>query len=77
VKTRLLFDEYQRRGMAIHYVPIDISASMLEESARHLMTAYPRLRIVPSRRTIGTDSPRYQTRKRVSCCFGSNLSNFT
>jgi uncharacterized SAM-dependent methyltransferase len=30
VKTRLLLDECQRRGYLTQYIPIDISASMLE-----------------------------------------------
>lgn len=78
VKTRLLFDEYQRRRIAIHYVPIDISASMLEESARNLMAAYPRLRID----ALATDYwyglaalPNSQT--RLVLFLGSNLGNFT
>ena len=78
VKTRLLFDEYQRRGMAIHYVPIDISASMLEESARNLMAAYSRLQID----ALATDYwhglaalPNSQT--RLVLFLGSNLGNFT
>ena len=78
VKTRLLFDEYQRRGMAIRYVPIDISASMLEESARNLMIAYPRLQID----ALATDYwhglaalPNSQT--RLVLFLGSNLGNFT
>jgi dimethylhistidine N-methyltransferase len=78
VKTRLLFDEYQRRGMTIHYVPIDISASMLEESARNLMAAYPRLQID----ALATDYwhglaalPNSQT--RLVLFLGSNLGNFT
>ena len=78
VKTRLLFDEYQRRGMAIQYVPIDISASMLEESAKNLMAAYSRLQID----ALATDYwhglaalPNSQT--RLVLFLGSNLGNFT
>lgn len=78
VKTRLLFDEYQRREQALHYVPIDISASMLEESARTLTTVYPRLQID----ALATDYwhglaalPHAQT--RLVLFLGSNLGNFT
>lgn len=78
VKTRFLFDEYQHRGLAIHYVPIDISASMLEESAQNLMTAYPQLQIDG----LATDYwhglaalPYSQT--RLVLFLGSNLGNFT
>jgi L-histidine Nalpha-methyltransferase len=78
VKTRLLFDEYQQRGMAIHYVPIDISASMLEESAKSLMTAYPRLQIDALATDYGhglAALPNSQT--RLVLFLGSNLGNFT
>ncbi|NOT55947.1 MAG: L-histidine N(alpha)-methyltransferase [Deltaproteobacteria bacterium] len=78
VKTRLLFDEYQRREQALHYVPIDISASMLEESARTLTTIYPRLQIDG----LATDYwhglaalPHAHT--RLVLFLGSNLGNFT
>jgi dimethylhistidine N-methyltransferase len=78
VKTRLLFDEYQRRGQTLHYVPIDISASMLEESAKTLTTLYPRLQIDG----LATDYwhglaslPHAQT--RLVLFLGSNLGNFT
>jgi L-histidine N-alpha-methyltransferase len=78
VKTRLLFDEYQQRGMAIHYVPIDISASMLEESAKSLMIAYPRLQIDALATDYGhglAALPNSQT--RLVLFLGSNLGNFT
>ena len=78
VKTRFLFDEYQRREQTLHYVPIDISASMLEESARNLTTVYPRLQID----ALATDYwhglaalPNSQT--RLVLFLGSNLGNFT
>jgi L-histidine Nalpha-methyltransferase len=77
VKTRLLFDEYQQRGMAIRYVPIDISASMLEESARNLMTAYPRLQIDALATDYGhglAALPNSHT--RLVLFLGSNLGNF-
>ena len=77
-KTRFLFDEYQRREQTLHYVPIDISASMLEESARNLTTVYPRLQID----ALATDYwhglaalPNSQT--RLVLFLGSNLGNFT
>ena len=78
VKTRLLFDEYQRREQALHYVPIDISASMLEESARALTTIYPRLQIDGLATDYGNGLaalPHAQT--RLVLFLGSNLGNFT
>lgn len=78
VKTRLLLDECQRRQHHIRYVPIDISASMLEASARNLTADYPNLHID----ALATDYlnglfalPRAQS--RLVLFLGSNLGNFT
>ncbi|NET36980.1 MAG: L-histidine N(alpha)-methyltransferase, partial [Cyanothece sp. SIO1E1] len=45
VKTRLLLDAYARQGYPLRYRPIDVSAGMLENSARALLADYPRLYI--------------------------------
>ncbi|MGF1458196.1 MAG: L-histidine N(alpha)-methyltransferase [Leptolyngbyaceae cyanobacterium] len=44
-KTRLLFDAYQRQGTPLRYVPVDVSGSILESSARDLLVEYPTLTI--------------------------------
>jgi dimethylhistidine N-methyltransferase len=44
-KTRLLFDAVLARQEELDYAPIDIDPHVLEESARELLNAYPRLRI--------------------------------
>lgn len=44
-KTRLLIDALCRTGPHLRYVPIDISRSALEDSARGLLDAYPALSI--------------------------------
>lgn len=47
-KTRLLLNAYQSQGAALHalhYVPIDVSAGMLETSAHQLIAAYPTLQV--------------------------------
>ena len=78
VKTRLLFDEYQRQDHHLHYVPIDISASMLEETARGLLTDYPSMSI----EALATDyldglTALPNTRPRLVLFLGSNLGNFS
>jgi L-histidine Nalpha-methyltransferase len=45
-KTRVLIEAFLRRHGALRYVPVDISRSMLEESAHALLAAYPALEIV-------------------------------
>lgn len=44
-KTRILLDAYQELGHPLHYLPIDISGGILEQSARSLLTEYPTLHI--------------------------------
>ncbi len=78
VKTRLLFDEYQRQDCLLHYVPVDISASMLEETARGLLADYPTMSI----EALATDylaglSALPNTRPRLVLFLGSNLGNFS
>ena len=78
VKSRLLFDEYQRQDHLLHYVPIDISASMLEETARSLLSDYPTMSI----EALATDylyglTALPNTRPRLVLFLGSNLGNFS
>ncbi len=44
-KTRLLLDAYQGLGYPLRYLPIDVSASILEEGARRLLKDYPSLQV--------------------------------
>ena len=78
-KTRLLFDAYQSLGEALYYVPIDVSAGMLEASAQQLLAEYPTLEI---HGLIGTYEqalahlPPSPTSKRMVFFLGSSLGNF-
>lgn len=78
VKTRLLFDEGQRRNLELRYVPIDISAPMLEATAKALVGEYPHM-IVDA---LATDYLNGLTalpngKPRLVIFLGSNLGNFT
>lgn len=44
-KTRILLDAYNQLGNSIRYLPIDVSAGMLESSARKLLVDYPSLEV--------------------------------
>lgn len=44
-KTRILLDAYEKCGYPLHYIPIDVSAGMLESSARQLLSEYSELRV--------------------------------
>jgi dimethylhistidine N-methyltransferase len=78
LKTRLLLDECQRREYQASYVPIDISAAMLETTARSLIAEYPRLYIeaLAADYLTGLTSLPASTR-RVVLFLGSNLGNFS
>ncbi len=44
-KTRLLLDAYEAHAYALRYVPIDVSAGILESSAKQLLADYPSLQV--------------------------------
>ena len=44
-KTRIVIDAYLRRHKRLHYVPIDISREMLEQSSAELLGDFPGLRV--------------------------------
>lgn len=46
-KTRILLDAMQAAGSAERYVPVDISAEFLAQSAEELRREYPRLEVAP------------------------------
>lgn len=45
-KTRLLIEAFLHRGVAVRYVPVDISRSMLEQSSLALLREYATLEIL-------------------------------
>ncbi len=78
VKTRLLLDEYQRRFATQHYVPIDISSSMLAATAKTLIADYQHLRVDG----LATDyfhglAALPESQLRLVLFLGSNLGNFS
>jgi L-histidine Nalpha-methyltransferase len=78
VKTRLLLDESTRRGYQLHYVPIDISESMLRETAHTLSLEYPQIAVdgLVTDYTHGL-AALPQALRRLVLFLGSNLGNFT
>ncbi|NJL81265.1 MAG: L-histidine N(alpha)-methyltransferase [Richelia sp. SM2_1_7] len=44
-KTRILLDAYHKLGYPLRYLPIDVSAGILEASARQLLVDYPTLQV--------------------------------
>jgi dimethylhistidine N-methyltransferase len=79
-KTRLLIEALLGRQPDLHFIPVDISASQLENSSRVLLQSYPRLRITAyaSDYYDGLNALRNDTeRGRTLALFlGSNIGNF-
>lgn len=78
-KTRLLLNAYQSLGYPLRYFPIDVSGSILEESAKQLLRDYPFLHI---HGLVSTYELALQQlipsplSNRMICFLGSSLGNF-
>jgi dimethylhistidine N-methyltransferase len=76
VKTRILLDAAEG---PVHYIPIDVSREMLEESSAALRRDYPKLRVTPVADDYfhGLELPRFDRRaRRLVLWLGSNVGNF-
>lgn len=77
-KTRILLDAYQKQGLPLHYLPIDVSAGMLESSALSLLADYPSLQVYALAGTyelaLAEIEPK-QLPNRMICFIGSTLGN--
>ncbi|MBD2438688.1 L-histidine N(alpha)-methyltransferase [Nostoc sp. FACHB-110] len=77
-KTRILLDAYQHLGYPLHYLPIDVSAGMLENSARQLLVDYPKLQVYALAGTYEmalAQLPATQLPSRMIGFIGSSLGN--
>jgi L-histidine N-alpha-methyltransferase len=82
-KSRYLIEAFIRRQGELHYQPVDISRTMLEESSRALLNDYPKLQITAIAgdytRGIELASPASAraTKEQVLVLFlGSNIGNY-
>lgn len=79
-KTRLLLDAYQQQGYPLHYQPIGVSAGILTESAKQLLTDYPTLKVqgwVDTYEQALAKLPPSTLAQRMLFFLGSSLGNFT
>jgi L-histidine N-alpha-methyltransferase len=77
-KTRLIIEALLRQQPDLQYIPIDISASALEQSARVLLQSYPHLRVTAyaSDYYAGLSALRSEDKGRTLALFlGSNIGN--
>ncbi|MGZ3425298.1 MAG: L-histidine N(alpha)-methyltransferase [Polyangia bacterium] len=78
-KTRTLIEAALERRSPLRYVPIDISRSMLEESSRALLDAYPAVEItaIAAEYRAGLRWLRRQRESKLVLWLGSNVGNFS
>lgn len=79
-KTRILLDAYNNLGHPLRYLPIDVSAGILESSARQLLLDYPSLSVrglVSTYEQALEQLPPTQLKSRMICFIGSTLGNLT
>ena len=75
-KTRHLLRAWTAGGQAAHYVPIDISAEMLQASCDALEAEFPNLAVAGLAGTYEQAFPGCASSRRWPCCFlGSSLGN--
>ena len=77
-KTRLILDSMHKAGSLRTYVPIDVSASFLGETAARLRTEYPGLRVDPvvADFTERIPLPASLARPAFVAFLGSTIGNF-
>ncbi|MEM6404231.1 MAG: L-histidine N(alpha)-methyltransferase [Cyanobacteria bacterium P01_D01_bin.116] len=79
-KTRVLLDAYQKLGLPLHYLPIDVSAGILEATARQLLVDYPSLKVHALAGTYEQalgELERSELPTRMIGFIGSSLGNLT
>lgn len=78
-KTRYLLDVYQALDLPLYYTPVDVSGSILKESAYDLLAHYPKLKIQGKVATYERALQQLSTRflgKRIIIFLGSSIGNF-
>lgn len=79
-KTRILLDAYTDLNHPLRFVPIDVSAGILESSARDLLVDYPTLEVhglVSTYELALTKLEPTQFTTRTICFLGSTLGNLS
>ncbi|MEM6613537.1 MAG: L-histidine N(alpha)-methyltransferase [Cyanobacteria bacterium P01_C01_bin.72] len=78
-KTRYLFNAYRSQDSALYYVPVDVSDSILQTSAKNLLADYPQLKIQGKVATYSQALEQLahsNIGKRMIIFLGSSIGNF-
>jgi L-histidine N-alpha-methyltransferase len=76
-KTRTILDAMRRNAEGIVYVPVDVSASFLDDAARRLRVDYPDVQVRPlvADFMVGARVPPALPRPILSAFLGSTIGN--
>lgn len=78
-KTKILLRQLQQEHLDFRYLPVDISANVLQQLKKELQDSFPDLEIAPKQGAYDEvlhKLAKYNTRKKVILFLGSNLGNF-
>lgn len=77
-KTRVVLDAMRSHGTGRVYVPVDVAAAFLEDTARRLRTEYPHFSVIPAVAdlTISLELPLTPPEPTWYALLGSTLGNF-
>lgn len=77
-KSRIILDAMRATGSIGSYVPLDVSADFLQETARRIRQEYPGFRVIPvvSDMTRELNIPRAVPRPALFAFLGSTIGNF-
>jgi len=77
-KSRIILDAMRATGLAELYVPIDVSATFLSQTAAQLRREYPGLTVEPAIADISVELnlPRRMPRPALFAFLGSTIGNF-
>src|SRR5690242_16741442 len=77
-KSRIILDAMRATGLAELYVPIDVSATFLSQTAARLRREYPGLEVEPAVADIAVELnlPRRMPRPALFAFLGSTIGNF-
>jgi L-histidine Nalpha-methyltransferase len=76
LKTRLLLDAYQQIDRSLTYMPIDVSGSILKDSALDLLADYRDLKIIGKVATYQQALQQLPSGSKLVLFLGSSIGNF-
>jgi len=80
-KTKLLLDAFFQSKKQVHYVPIDISESILKESAEKLLKQYDNIKITANcglyQQGISYVASNYSDKSKLILFLGTSIGNFS